>query len=154
MKSSDFFSLPRYQSAAGSLLLGLALITGSTVQGQNLLKNPGFNSPLSTNAATTTNWVVGYVYGGKEDFALTDRTTWAKRTFGSTDANGVAWGAQFRPLTEGPMEAYFRQVVTNLTPAASYVISGYMFRTWTRLDIIDQYIETVGGSGTVRSENC
>lgn len=108
MKSSEFGFPSRYQRTVIGFLLGSAFLIGGSVRGQNLLNNPGFNAPISTNATTTTNWGVVYVYGGKEDFAIADRTTWAKRTYGSKDPAGVAWGAQFRPLTEGPMHAYFR----------------------------------------------
>jgi len=154
MSSSNFALSSRYPLAALALMLGAACFFASPARGQNLLYNPGFNAPISTNAATTTNWAVVYVYGGKDDFAIADRTTWAKRTYGSTDAAGVAWGAQFRPITEAPMHAYFRQIVSGLTPGANYVVSGYMFRTWNRPDVIDIYIETIGALGSVRTPNC
>src|ERR1041385_2101285 len=154
MKSGRFLCPSRNHVAAMGIALGVALLLSSSARAQNLVNNPGFNSPISTNAATTTNWVVTYVYGSRDDFAIADRTTWAKRTFGSADANGVAWGAQFRPITEGQMHAYFKQTVAGLTPGASYAVSGYMFRTWDRPDILDIYIETVGGLGSVRSANC
>src|ERR1041385_558736 len=87
MKSGRFLCPSRNHVAAMGIALGVALLLSSSARAQNLVNNPGFNSPISTNAVTTTNWVVTYVYGSRDDFAIADRTTWAKRTFGSADAN-------------------------------------------------------------------
>jgi hypothetical protein len=153
MKSNCFLS--RYQFAALWLLLGLALLSGFSVNAQNLLNNPEFSAPISAGNVTT-NWVVSYVYGSRDDFAVIDRTTWSTHGFSHVDTNGVAYGFQFRPMSQGIMHAFLKQTVSGLTPGASYVVTGLVFTT--RLgDELDVYIATVGGlnSGSeVRTPDC
>jgi len=122
--------LPRYQIVTQGLLLGLALLIAGSASAQNLLKNPSFNDPIDpVGSAGTTNWTTYYVYGTAADFACHDRTTVAARNFSQVGLAG-AMGAHFRPVTEGAMHGYFKQVVTGLQPGASYLISGWMYSTW------------------------
>jgi hypothetical protein len=153
MKSNCLLS--RSQLTAPSLLLGFALLLSVSASAQNLLNNPGFNAPLSTGNVTT-NWVIGYDYGSKDDFVVADRTTWAKRTWGDADANGVAWGAQFRPIHEGAMKGYFKQTVSGLNTSKTYVVSGYMFMMWPQgiPNAYDVFIEARGNSGNLRTVSC
>lgn len=147
---------PRCPLAVPGLLLGLALLATLPVCAQNLINNPGFNVPISTNTSVWTNWVLGFDYGSKEDFVIADRTTWSKRTWGDTDQNGVAWGAQFRPIHEGAMKGYFKQTVAYLDPNKSYVVSGHMFTTWITgiPNSYDVYIEARGSQGNLRTASC
>jgi hypothetical protein len=120
----------RYQFATEVLLIGLALFVASSGLAQNLIKNPSFNDPIDpVGSSGTTNWTTYYVYGTADDFACHDRTTWAARTFGQAGLAG-AMGGHFKPVTEGPMHGYFKQVVSGLTPGANYLISGWMYTTW------------------------
>jgi hypothetical protein len=153
MKSNCLLS--RYHLAAPGLFLGLAFLVCVSASAQNLLNNPGFNAPLSTGNVTT-NWVIGYDYGSKEDFAIADRTTWAKRNFSDPDPSGTSWGAHFRPITEGAMKAYFKQTVSGLNPNSSYVVSGYMSNEWPNgiPNSIDIFIESRGILGNLRTASC
>jgi len=153
MKSNCFLSRKSFATLA--LILGLAFFSYVSASAQNLINNPGFNDPISTNTSVWNNWVIGYDYGSKDDFVIADRTTWAKRQWGSTDTNLVAWGAQFRALHEGAMKAYFKQTVAYLDPNKSYVVSGYMFNTWPQgiPNAYDVYIEARGGGGNLRTES-
>jgi hypothetical protein len=138
-----------------ALLTGLGLLICGPASAQNLLNNPNFDAPIATVPSVTTNWVVTYVYGGPSDFSLRDRTTYSAKGF--QPAAG-AFGAQFRPMTDGEMHAYFKQTVSGLVPGNNYVVSGYMFNTWPQGDgAIDIYIGTVGGlngGNEVRTSNC
>jgi hypothetical protein len=153
MKSNCLLS--RYHLAAPRLFLGLAVLVCVSASAQNLLNNPGFNAPLSTGNVTT-NWVLGYDYGSREDFVIADRSTWAKNKWTSTDTNGVAWGAQFRPIHEGAMKGYFKQTVSGLNTSKTYVVSGFMFTTWISgiPNAYDVYIEARGGLGNARTASC
>jgi hypothetical protein len=143
--------LQRYQLATQALLFGLALFIASSVQAQNLLKNPGFNDPIDpVGSSGATNWAPYYVYGTADDFACHDRTTGAAKTFQAGLAG--AFGAHFRPATEGAMHGYFKQVVTGLTPGASYLISGWMYSSWqwgTDNAKFLVYMQVKGGLGDV-----
>jgi hypothetical protein len=135
-----------------ALLTSLGFLICSPAGAQNLLNNPEFSAPISPGSSVTTNWVVYYVYGGPSDFAIHDRTTYA--SYGFKPAEG-AFGAQFRPMTDGSIHAYYKQTVSGLTLGHRYIVSGYMFNTWPQgTDTIDVYIETVGGLGNARTINC
>jgi hypothetical protein len=131
-------------TAAGWVVLGVALLLGGAASGQNLLRNADFESPLSTN-----DWVVQLsapgipstnAYGGPGDFAIADRTTEGSRIAGG-------YGAHFRSRTDWTTRAYFSQTVSNLTPGVTYHLSGYMKVTYDDTNKFHAYIEAVGGSG-------
>jgi hypothetical protein len=131
------------QLAARRLLLGCcACLLLASAGAQNLLKNPGFESPLDPwdplgLSGGKTNWTLVYTSGGPGDFAMKDRSRVATHS-GSR-------GAHLRPATECWCHAYFTQTVSNLTANASYVVAG-----WINLTFIDNgrdhvYIEALGG---------
>ncbi len=137
-------SFSRNRMPAWAFMLAVALAFLPSATAQNLLKNPGFESALdpwdpSGLTGGKGNWTVVYATGsgGPGDFAIKDRTQVSKHS-GSL-------GGHLRPATEWWCHAYFKQVVTNLTAGASYVVSG-----WIRMDFFDNgkdhvYIEALGG---------
>lgn len=131
-----------------ALAVALVLFVGAPVSGQNVLKNPGFESPLTTNDWTVRFSAPGIpstnAYGGPGDFAIADRTTEGSRVVGG-------YGAHFRSRTDWTTRAYFTQTASGLTSGATYHLSGYM--RCTMLD--DKFrvcIEAVGGSGDPTSD--
>jgi hypothetical protein len=139
---NKILSASRWELAARGLLLGWACLLLSSASAQNLLKNPGFESPLDpwdplAQSGGKTNWTVGYASGGPGDFAMKDRSKVA--------AHSGSRGGHLRPVTECWCHAYFTQTVSNLTANASYVLSG-----WVNLNFLDNgkdhiYIELLGG---------
>ena len=104
-----------YGPAAGGLFLGLVLLLCDSASGQNLLKNGDFESPFPV-ADPTAGWAVvfpGGPDGDYGDWAIAGRTKAASRVSGGH-------GAHLRPNNWGTVHAYFKQVVTNLTPGAVY----------------------------------
>jgi hypothetical protein len=114
MKNHDL-RLARSPLAAGGLFLGLTLLLCAPAGAQELLKNGNFEAPFpGTNPYT--NWTLVYVDGGPGDFAIAGQTTEAGLKLGGR-------GAHLRPNSWNFSHAYFRQVVTNLTPGASYTLN-------------------------------
>ena len=133
MKNASVFSM-RCQCAAQGLLLTLALLAAGSAGAQNYVRNPNWAQPLGPD-----NWTVAYVAPSTAaDFWLHGRTLLAHRdaSFGTWDgmnnfdsfypSGPCYFGGHFRPYTGGYVEAYFDQVVTNLTPGVSYVASAWM----------------------------
>jgi hypothetical protein len=143
MKATDRPGL-RLGFFASAFSLALVLLGCDAVRAQNLLRNPGFESPLGPD-----NWSVVYAYGGPSDLSIADRSTFASR-------GGGNYGAHLRSIHDGLYHAYFSQTVTNLTPGASYIVSGYMkyweytFELNSKFDV---YFEAVGGQGTNSTPN-
>ena len=150
-KSNCLFS--RCQLAVHGLLLSCSLFLHGSINAQNLLKNPEFESPLGP-----TNWTVGYIRGGPPDFEIRDRTTAASR--GWSYGN---FGAEFRPMHNKLAHAYFTQTVTNLSTNQFYTVSGWMKEDWWSppsgtnaydpyangvRDAFLVYIEAIGGLGS------
>jgi hypothetical protein len=162
--------LPLHQSAVQALVLGLGLCWCGSVSAQNLVKNPGFESPIGTNAygnfqgganfplGTTTggevydpswkatwNWMVAYSWGGPADFELKERCS---------TAHSGDWSARFRPAHDKLAHAYYTQTITNLQVGHSYAVSGWMMEDrWKGVtdplrDEMLVYLEAVGGQGT------
>jgi len=107
----------RYQRAGEGLFLGLILLACATVSGQDLLKNGNFESPFPVDDPTA-GWAIvfpGGYDGDVGDWAIAGRTMAASRLAGGH-------GAHLRPNNWGTIQAYFRQVVTNLTPGAVYTL--------------------------------
>jgi hypothetical protein len=125
------------------LLLGSALLFLTSAGAQNLLSNPGFESPLDPwdplgLSGGKTNWTLVYASGGPGDFAVKDRTRVAARSGGS-------YGANLRPATEWWAHAYFSQTVSNLTAGSNYVFSGYVNLIFIGNGKDHVYIEARGG---------
>jgi hypothetical protein len=153
--------------AAAPLLLGLALLVPPPAAAQNFVRNPDFEEPLGPD-----NWTVEYaaVTGGNviaanrptncgpNDFLIKGRTCIAHRNLGvpssgTWDGAPTYWnkfGAHLMPNHTWVCHAYFKQVVTNLTPGASYTISAWMtqFGKTTKADV---YLEALGGLGARRT---
>jgi len=108
----------RYQPAAGGWLLGLLVLLGVCAGGQELLKNGNFESPFPVSDPTA-GWAVvfpGGPDGDYADWAIAGQTLAASRVSGGH-------GAHLRPNNSGTIHAYFKQVVTNLTPGAVYTLN-------------------------------
>jgi hypothetical protein len=138
---TKFLSLSRCLVAAPKLLFGLALLFCASAGAQNLLKNGDFEQPLGP-----TNWTVGYLHGGPDDWEIKDRSRG-----GSLH---MAWyGGYFRPRTLKLAHACFVQTVTNLTPGHAYNLSGFMKQDWWHSgdpfrNKYRVYMEAIGGQGS------
>ncbi len=140
---NKFLPSSRYQLAARGLLLSCAWLLLASASAQNLLRNPGFESPLDPwdplgLSGGKTNWTVVYASGGPGDFAMKDRSRAAARSGGSL-------GAHLRPATEWWCHAYFTQTVSNLAANASYVFSGWINKPWLANAKCHLYMEMLGG---------
>jgi hypothetical protein len=142
-----FLSLTRCQATPAGLFLAVAVFIGGPAYAQNLLNNPSFESPLGPD-----NWTVVYKYGGPGDLSIADRST-----FAAHGNYGTGFGAHLRSVHDGVYHAYFSQIVSNLTPGASYTLSGYM-KYWEYTFELNSkfgvYFEAVGGLGTNSSIDC
>ena len=131
--------------AAQALLAGLAVLASGSLCAQNLLKNPDFEAPIDpAGSPGTNNWTVVYGYGGPSDLSIADRSTFASRAPGH-------FGVHLRSIHDGLFHAYFKQVVSGLSPGARYTLSGYMKYWEFTFELnkkFDVYFEAVGGQGT------
>ena len=134
--------LSRWQFVIPGLVLGLTLLLGPSAGAQNVLQNGDFEQPLGP-----TNWTVGYLHGGPDDWQIKDRSRGGSRR--------AAWyGGYFRVLTLKLAHAYFTQTVTNLQPDHAYNFVGHMREDWWKApddalrDKFLVYIELIGGQGT------
>jgi hypothetical protein len=126
-----------------ALALGLIfLFCASAGAQQNLLQNGDFEQPLGP-----TNWTVGYLHGGPDDWDIKDRSRGGSRH--------AAWyGGYFRVLTLKLAHAYFTQTVSNLSANQTYNFVGHMREDWWKApddalrDKFLVYIELIGGQGT------
>jgi hypothetical protein len=131
--------------AARRFLLGLGLLICGSVGAQNLLQNGSFTVPLGP-----TNWTLGYLHGGPDDFEIKDRVSLS--SFGGNAVNPHAVG--FRPMHDKLAHVYFTQSVTNLATNHLYTVSGDMYEEWwkgnddAKRDKYLVYIEAIGGQGT------
>jgi hypothetical protein len=124
------------------LVLGLSfLIWGSASAQLNYLRNGDFEQPLGP-----TNWTVGYLLGGADDFHIKDRSRGGN--YKST------YGGYLQPLTLKLAHAYFGQTVSNLTTSHVYKFTGVMKEDWwssvsdPKRDKYLVYIELIGGQGS------
>jgi hypothetical protein len=101
--------------AAGGLFFALALLLSASAGGQELLKNGNMEAPFP-GLDPTTNWTLVFVTGGPGDFDIAGQTTEASN-------GGGGRGGQIRGDNFNSAEAYFKQVVTNITPGAVYTLS-------------------------------
>ena len=132
----------QYKSTVRGLLFCACLLLGSRASAQDLLKNGDFEQPLGA-----TNWTVGYLCGGPDNFEIKDRT----RAGAKGDSH---FGAHFRPITLQAVHAYFTQTVTNLTPRHVYTVAGSMREDYWRdprkhafRDKFLVYLKVIGGRG-------
>lgn len=158
----------RCRFAAQGWLLGLSLLTWSSVSAQNLLKNPDFEEPLGPD-----NWTI--VYTGvvdpttaswplectRSDFYIAGRTRLAHKdmtpgTWDGQDSTGTNYwskfGLHFCAAHDWLMHAYARQVVSGLMPGSNYTASCWMtqFDPNATTAKIEVYMEVLGGpTGTV-----
>jgi hypothetical protein len=154
-ESQRFMNLSSWVSSRSSLvarswLVSLAMLTGSWAVAQNFVRNPDFESPLGPD-----NWKIVYVNGSSEsDFFIHGRSTIAHRdsVYGTWDGN--YFGLHFRPYTQGLMEAYASQTVSNLSPNASYVVSVWMTQFHSNYtNKMNLWLESIGGLGSLSSAN-
>jgi len=158
--------LSRCRLAALGWLAGLALLCG-TASAQNFVKNPSFEDPLGPD-----NWTVEYTgvtvgpaaaanrptNSCANDFLIHGRTCHAHKDLGKPssgvwDGDPTYWnkfGAHLKPNHNWLCHAYFKQVVTNLTPNASYSISAWITQ-WGRTDVSLVYLEALGGLGSKKT---
>jgi hypothetical protein len=113
-----FLTPAYYQRVTGGLIFGLAFLICGSAMAQELLKNGDFESPFPVSDPTA-GWAIvfpGGFDGDYADWAIAGQTMAASRVAGGH-------GAHLRPNNWGTIHAYFRQVVTNLTPGASYTLT-------------------------------
>jgi hypothetical protein len=120
-----------------AIIAALTMATGGQATAGDLVTNPGFENPIDPA------WTIEYVFGGPSDFLVKDRATVAAHT--------GDYGLYFRNMHDGTMHAYARQVVTGLTPSASYTVSAWMKHIWDQADVYDVYVEALGGEPSQRS---
>ena len=72
----DLLCLPLNLVAVLGLLLGVGILISASASAQNLLQNGDFAQPLGP-----TNWTIGYLHGGPDDFDIKDRTSGGHATF-------------------------------------------------------------------------
>lgn len=116
----------------------VAVIAVMAIAGQasavNWILNPSFEDPLGAEWVFTANG---------PGFTVMDRTTASPRT--------GDYGLQLQ-CGDALVVGYFSQLVTGLTPGASYEASVYLkHRLYTRADKYWVYIEALGGGAPVQS---
>jgi hypothetical protein len=143
MKSKRLL-LHHHKIAVQGLLLCSSFLICSSASAQNLLKNGDFEqAPLGP-----TNWTVGYLHGGPDDWEIKDRSR------GGARRTSTFYGGYFRVLTLKLAHAYFTQTVTTLEPGHTYNFVGHMREDWWKApddalrDKYLVYIELIGGQGT------
>jgi hypothetical protein len=175
MKSKLLFS-SRLQIATQVWVLGVACFVSGLASAQNFVRNPDFEEELGPDNWTVVYAPVDHMTGGiiaancptncgPNDFLVKGRNCLAHRNLGvpssGTWDGGWSWnnytywnkfGARFQPNHNWGMHAYFKQVVTNLTPGASYSISAWM-TMFGRTDKTDVYLQAIGGLGSRRTVN-
>jgi len=133
MKNKFLYSA-RHRFLGRGLLLACGFFLCASASAQtNLLKNGSFESPIDPEgSAGTNNWVVVYAQGTSAEFLYADRTTEANK-FNDTnnfvfppEVSGGNYGAAFGTRHWWRAHAFHKQIVTGLTPGASYTMRGYM----------------------------
>lgn len=143
------------------LLLGLTLFAAGLTSAQNFVKNPDFEEPLGPD-----NWTVVYVNCDAADFLIADRSTMAHKDLvpgvwdGHPSFTGSNYwsrlGGHFAPnYCNGLPEAYFKQIVTGLTPGASYTVSAWMVQMTRNDNYLGRsqvWMEALGGPAGTQSK--
>lgn len=147
---SKFLSFSNSWLAACGLVLAFGFFLVTAAHAQIVVGNAKFDNPLSYPGA---NWTVVYVKGCPGDFACKGRTTRATYTAGGP-MSGT--GGNFKPFHDAPMHAYFSQVISNLTPGASYAVTNWMHKPGSGeegwYEGARVYLEVVGGLGSRMAE--
>jgi hypothetical protein len=148
MKHRIAMNMPRLLSpchwkALPALALGATLLFSASGSAQNLLQNGDFEqAPLGP-----TNWTVGYLIGGPDDWEIKDRSRGGERR------PSQFYGAYLRVVSQRLVHAYFTQTVSNLTVGHTYHFAGHMREDWWKSagdalrDKYLVYIEVIGGQG-------
>ncbi len=119
------------------VLLGFALSMAACAPvSAELLVNPGFEDAFGS----PPEWTVTVVSGS---FGVSGRDSVSART--------GSYGGHLQISGASTGHAYFEQVVSGLTPGASYTISGWMRHVWERTDKYHVYIEAIGGGAAQSS---
>jgi hypothetical protein len=166
MKSKLMLSCA-WRIAAPALLVGLVWLTSGSATAQNLLKNGDFEQELGPD-----NWTIVYTAVvfpttaswpktcGPNDFEVQGRTRLAHKDKdpGTWDGDGGGgqhfwnkFGGHFRAGHDWLMHAYFKQVVTNLSPGAKYVVSCWMTQYEGPVNKAQLFLEALGGPGGTTS---
>ncbi len=139
------FSLTQSLTRACGLALGVIfLLFCGSAGAQNLLQNGDFELPAH---GVVTNWSVGYLHGGPDDWEIKDHSR------GGARRSSTYYGAYFRVISQKLCHAYFTQTVTNLNPGWVYHFVGHMKEDWWKAandalrDKYLVYIELIGGQG-------
>jgi hypothetical protein len=148
--------------AVQAVLLAFTLLAWHSFGAQNRVKNPDFEDELGLD-----NWTIVYtgvsnstgvwpLDCGPADFAIKGRTRLAHRDLipGIWDGTPDYWskfGGCFMAGHDWKMHAYFRQVVTNLTPGQSYTISARMAFVEDWSSKVQVYMEALGGAAGTTS---
>jgi hypothetical protein len=137
---------PPYKPAIQGWAIGLVYLTFllcASANAQNLLRNGDFEQPLGP-----TNWTVGYLSGGPDDWEIKDRSRGGERRA------SAYYGGYFRVISQKRCHAYFTQTVTNLAPGHTYSFVAHMQEDWWKAPndaLRDKYLvwaEAIGGQGT------
>jgi hypothetical protein len=129
------------------LALGLTVLAGTSGRAQNLLKNGDFEIAPIGAGNPATNWSVGYIKGGPDDWEIKDRSRGGERR------PSAFYGGYFRVISQKRCHAYFTQTVTNLTPGHTYNFVVHMQEDWWKAPndaLRDKYLvwaEVIGGQG-------
>jgi hypothetical protein len=142
------------------MLFGLAVLVCVPANAQNLVKNADFEEELGPD-----NWTIVFTEVlnpttvawpktcGTNDFFILGRTRMSHKDLspGTWDGDPCYWnkfGLQFQPGHDWLMHAYARQVITNLTPGASYTASAWITQyEGDQTNKVQLYMEVLGGPG-------
>jgi len=150
-------------------LIVLALLAWSSVDAQNLLRNPDFEEPLGPD-----NWTIVYapVLNGpnvaptectRSDFYICGRTRLAHKdlvpgTWDGEDGTGTNYwskfGLHFCASHDWLMHVYARQVVSGLMPGSNYTATCWItqFDPGAVVDKVKVYLEVLGGPDGTSSQ--
>jgi hypothetical protein len=135
----------RPAARAQALVFGALCLLGVSASAQNLLQNGDFELPAH---GYVTNWTVGYLHGGSDDWEIKDHSR------GGARRSTTYYGAYFRVVSQKLAHAYLTQTVSNLTAGHTYNFVGHMREDWweSASDALRDkylvYIELIGGQGT------
>jgi hypothetical protein len=138
------FLFSRHKLALQGIALGFTLLLCASAGAAELLQNGDFEAP---EHGVVTNWTVGYIIGGPDDWAIRDHSRGAARR------SSTYYGAYFSVISQKIAHAYFTQTVSNLNAGQTYHFVGHMREDWWKADDALRnkylvYIEVIGGQGT------
>jgi hypothetical protein len=136
----------RWYSAL-SVALGVTLVVFTSAGAENLVKNGDFEAAPVGVGNAATNWTVGFLHGGPDDWEIKDRSRGGERR------PSAFYGGYFRAISQKLCHAYFTQTVTNLSPDHTYNFVVHMREDWWKAPddaLRDKYLvyaEVIGGQG-------